>query len=310
MFFSRRVRILFRRAIGRGLPGAALVSLIGGTIILGGCSTGGVFNYSVPSHSDSILDTPNEIAEVARNAADKYQDRANDNANSTQLFEVPAIAGGVGVVAGAVFRASLREIQAIGLGAAAALAGDQYYSPKQRAKIYSNGSQAMACLATLAGQTSQILYAGTDARGRTPKFSPAFASLVELFTSTATLTTDQRTALQTVIDLPTHSVSALTRALHGVDSSIFNQNLSTLTAPNLQKLENQLTTEIQKSNSTKINATEAVGTNKNVLTSMAVEVAPRETPAQIISSAKYLIDFAADFDKSITQCSTLAGRTS
>jgi hypothetical protein len=153
---------------------------------IAGCTAGGVFNYSAPIYSGS-LDTAKQIAIAASTSATLYQHRANDNANGVQVFEVPAIGAGIGAVAGSVFGATLREIQGFALGGASMLAFDQYYSPKQRAKIYMNGSQAMSCLATLAYETSHVLYDGTDDSVQTRQPSKGLTRLYNLFTASLTL---------------------------------------------------------------------------------------------------------------------------
>lgn len=74
-----------------------------------------------------------------------YRDRANELANGRQWFEVPAF---LGIFGGAVASAGgASDGGLVGAGIASlANAGNTYYSPKERAALFRQASDAMSCV--------------------------------------------------------------------------------------------------------------------------------------------------------------------
>jgi len=257
-------------------------------------SKGAVTSESPPCPTGSTLP---DISALAADYSNDYATRAGKLANTPQIFEVPAIGGAIGAAAGAVFRASQREIEAFALGGASSLALDQYYDPRDRAQIYAKASSAMHCLSDLAEQTNDVISNDDGAEA-----SVALSSLRAYVAASAAggTATDAQSAVEAATDLGNHAIFSLNSAIDSVNLAAFTQALNKSTMPDLKNLQSQLTSEVQQSVAQKSAAASA-------LTQQAGGGRAPGSAAETISPAdaahlQDLIDFASDFDGSVTVC--------
>ena len=84
-------------------PGSRVIAA---AVLLSGCGTDTVFDYSIPIHSPDRRATFDQIDATASLYAAQYVTRANGVAGASQAFDLLTMAGAAGAVFATIFRAS------------------------------------------------------------------------------------------------------------------------------------------------------------------------------------------------------------
>lgn len=273
--------------------------------VFAGCTSGpGLTSLGMPTAECPIVPEPGKTESVktfklasvttvpaaetcALFYAGYYAQGSGNMENARQLFEVPAIGTVIAGAYQALYSSGGNAIAATALAGASLLTFENYYAPRQRAAIYSDGFDAMACIAGLA-KTRAVSSSASTATG--------LAALASFSDNKAILLADANDY---------ESAGSLLRdAIIMINKRIQRRVGATSTSPNLS----ELASEIKKAQTAALASAEAKQNAKFAIQKNAMDtLSPMQNLALSSRAAADTNVTVPNLSSSITDCTAKAG---
>lgn len=240
-------------------------------VFLCACVGNNVLDYTPIATKPPISDiiTTAKVVESAKSASDNYEQWANNVASSVQVFEIPIIGTVIAAAAEISFSSAHKgPLTSLALAAGGLGIVDSYYNPRQRIAVYFDASQAMSCIARVAGP----IVSAETATGDAPWTFPEQGGFT-LSALLAAATDDQtKSTLKQLILAERNKTSLLVDGMEQINEKAVTRGLAQSTLQSTSAMASALKQAIQDSESLKQGTDTTKTTNSGKAATLTVYV--------------------------------------